>query len=83
VDGDDLVKVFLDMLFVEIAIEFRVVSTMAHVLQLDSSTNEKFSRHLLVKNVVFESNAHMARFVQALAFKIHLEKVLHVDINIP
>jgi len=75
VDGDDLIRVFVAMLMVEVAIELGVVVEWSHVLQLDSTTAKKFSRHLLVKNVVFEDNAACGHFVHSLAFRIHQEKV--------
>uniref|UniRef100_A0A8C9S8I1 DNA-directed primase/polymerase protein n=1 Tax=Scleropages formosus TaxID=113540 RepID=A0A8C9S8I1_SCLFO len=47
---------------------YGVKCSCEHVLNLDSSTNEKFSRHLIfhVPNAVFKDNLHAGRFVHKI-----------------
>lgn len=46
------------------------------VVELDSSTDVKFSRHLIVHNVVFKDTRHAGAFVKYFA-----EEILPVDIS--
>ncbi|TNM85901.1 hypothetical protein fugu_008172 [Takifugu bimaculatus] len=47
---------------------YGITSTTCNVLNLDSSTEEKFSRHLIfnLKNAVFKDNIHVGRFIHAI-----------------
>eukprot|EP01129_Flabellula_baltica_P000571 TRINITY_DN10558_c0_g1_i1.p1 TRINITY_DN10558_c0_g1~~TRINITY_DN10558_c0_g1_i1.p1 ORF type:complete len:450 (+),score=69.60 TRINITY_DN10558_c0_g1_i1:29-1351(+) len=73
-NGDAILRYFLDFLFVEIYKCFQKETNMSHVIILDSSTDKKFSKHLIVKNLVFNSNENAGQFVTYLMRRIKLQK---------
>eukprot|EP00961_Rhodomonas_salina_P080822 1087053-Rhodomonas_salina.1 len=52
------------------------------VLELDSSTHVKFSRHLIVPNVVFLDNNHAGAFVKHLASTLPADVQASIDLGV-
>lgn len=61
VDGPEIVTIFKDLL--KEGIKTMLAAEVEHIVDLDSSTETKFSRHLIVhlRNAVFASNIHAGR----------------------
>lgn len=68
-DGNAMVATWLACVFHALSVQFGALRcTRRHVVDLDSSTEDKFSRHLIVHtpSAVFRSNADVGCFVHGL-----------------
>ena len=50
--------------------EYRIKSSDSDIVDLDSSTPQKFSRHLVFTKAVFKDTLHAGRFVSKLVLKL-------------
>ncbi|DAZ95128.1 TPA: hypothetical protein N0F65_009759 [Lagenidium giganteum] len=70
VDGDALVARLVCLLQVQLFRCYQMAfSKTGHIVQLDSSTDAKFSRHLIIHlpgNVLFKNNLHVGAFVRSM-----------------
>ncbi|KAM6940597.1 DNA-directed primase/polymerase protein [Xenentodon cancila] len=68
VDGKSLVALFIQFVCEKLVDVYGVDCSVKNILNLDSSTEEKFSRHLIfvLQNAVFKDNIHVGRFVHAI-----------------
>ena len=55
---------------------------LGQVLELDSCTSAKFSRHLIVPNAVFRDTRHAGAFVRALAAELPPDAAACVDLGV-
>eukprot|EP01135_Chromosphaera_perkinsii_P002987 Nk52_evm9s232 gene=Nk52_evmTU9s232 len=64
-DGNEMVKVLVDFVCKELMNVFKVSCNRNNVLELDSTTQKKFSRHLVfnIPNIAFADNAVVGSFV--------------------
>jgi hypothetical protein len=62
------------------SLQYNIVFGREHVLELESSTIEKFSRHLIIHlpNAAFETNIHLGRFVSQV---LHHAEVIYWNSN--
>ncbi|NXX88345.1 PRIPO protein, partial [Centropus bengalensis] len=67
-DGKSMVAKLIELVCQRLRELYDVNCSAKDVLNLDSSTDEKFSRHLifLPKNTVFKDNIHVGNFVRAI-----------------
>ncbi|NWR68865.1 PRIPO protein, partial [Centropus unirufus] len=67
-DGKSMVAKLIELVCQRLKELYDVNCSAKDVLNLDSSTDEKFSRHLifLPKNTVFKDNIHVGNFVRAI-----------------
>ncbi|XP_053977911.1 DNA-directed primase/polymerase protein-like isoform X1 [Hylaeus volcanicus] len=67
-DGTSMTKTLIDIFNAYFLMHWALPSNINNVLNLDSSTNEKFSRHIIfnIKNVAFKDNYHVGRFVKSI-----------------
>ncbi|NWH74946.1 PRIPO protein, partial [Piaya cayana] len=67
-DGENMVAKLIELVCQKLKELYDVNSSAKDVLNLDSSTDEKFSRHLifLPQNTVFKDNIHVGNFVRAI-----------------
>ena len=65
-NGTDTLEVFIDLVCFYLIKKFGICCNRGNVIDLDSSTKEKFSRHLIfhIPNVVFCSNVECGNFVR-------------------
>jgi len=74
VDCERLMKNFKDLLVTSVKETFAVDLNDANIVDLDSSTDEKFSRHFIVEDVVFKNNYHVGNFVRNFCSKLEEDK---------
>ncbi|XP_028327775.1 DNA-directed primase/polymerase protein isoform X2 [Gouania willdenowi] len=75
-NGPAMVSLFIQFVCEKLREFYQVRCSAKDVLNLDSSTDEKFSRHLIfiLKNEAFKDNIHVGRFIHAI-----LHPVLNTD----
>lgn len=75
-NGDEMVDLLLSVIFDALHEKYSVEAGHDCVVELDSSTNEKFSRHLIVRlpKVAFKDNSHAGAFVAELCSRINTSK---------
>nr|XP_061791933.1 DNA-directed primase/polymerase protein [Nerophis lumbriciformis] len=68
VDGKKMVSMLIQYVCEKLQEIYSVECTAANVLNLDSSTDDKFSRHLIfnLKNAAFKDNIHVGAFIHAI-----------------
>ena len=61
--------------------EFKILVSRDSVLDLQASTEKKFSRHLifLFKNAAFKNNIHAGRYIYAFSIFVQLPKDLTIQ----
>ncbi|CAM9146110.1 unnamed protein product [Ectocarpus fasciculatus] len=72
-DGEELVRAWINVVAGKLHQEFGVSVGASNVLDLDSSTPKKFSRHLIFHlpgDQLFLDNSHVGRFVNSLAAEL-------------
>lgn len=67
-DGKQMVAILIQYVCQKLGELYRVQCSVRHVLNLDSSTHEKFSRHLVfhLPNVAFRNNIHVGNFIRTI-----------------
>ncbi|XP_029949548.1 DNA-directed primase/polymerase protein-like [Salarias fasciatus] len=77
-DGGAMVSMLIQYVCDKLLEVYGVECSVKNVLNLDSSTEEKFSRHLIfsLQNAAFKDNIHVGRFIHAI-----LKPVLNKDKN--
>eukprot|EP01083_Nonionella_stella_P019002 52845_1 len=73
IDGDDLIVIFKEFLIEYIAKELSINITKSDIIDLNSTTDIKFSRHLIIvfpTNTVFNSNQDCGVFVRTMCDEI-------------
>lgn len=67
-DGKQMVATLIQYVCQKLGELYRVQCSVRHVLNLDSSTHEKFSRHLVfhLPNVAFRNNIHVGNFIRTI-----------------
>ncbi|WAQ97658.1 PRIPO-like protein, partial [Mya arenaria] len=73
-DGDAMVETFIQVICAGLSEEYSLIATRREVLDLDSSTEVKFSRHLIfqLQNAAFKDNIHAGRFVSHILSQVLL-----------
>lgn len=68
-DGQILVDLLFDLVRLELKKRFSIEIQRSNMLELDSTSTEKFSRHVLIRieNVIFENNQIVGEFVSSLS----------------
>lgn len=74
-DGPAMVRSFISFVLARLKRTFSSVATEADVVQLDSSTDSKFSRHLIFRlpRAAWRNNAHAGDFVRDLCLSLEEE----------
>ncbi|KAL4240945.1 hypothetical protein ACF0H5_001728 [Mactra antiquata] len=64
-DGNEMMKIFIKYVCLWIYDVYKIKCNRENILDLDASTEKKFSRHLIfqLKNSCFRNNIHAGRFV--------------------
>ncbi|CAK9824816.1 DNA-directed primase/polymerase protein [Anthophora retusa] len=71
-DGPSMTDTIIDVFSAYLLAYWHVPCNKYNVINLDSSTNEKFSRHLIfnIKDVAFRDNYHVGRLVKSICLDI-------------
>ncbi|XP_022064200.2 DNA-directed primase/polymerase protein [Acanthochromis polyacanthus] len=67
-DGKNMVSLFIQYVCDKLLEVYGIECSAKNVLNLDSSTDDKFSRHLIfsLQNAAFKDNIHVGRFIHAI-----------------
>ncbi|XP_051142454.1 uncharacterized protein LOC127259282 isoform X2 [Andrographis paniculata] len=73
-DGDEMVDLLITVVFDALLEKYSIQGTEDFVVELDSSTEVKFSRHLIIRlpNTAFKDNSHVGAFVAEVCSRVHL-----------
>eukprot|EP01125_Pyxidicula_operculata_P000045 TRINITY_DN1005_c1_g3_i2.p1 TRINITY_DN1005_c1_g3~~TRINITY_DN1005_c1_g3_i2.p1 ORF type:complete len:530 (-),score=143.53 TRINITY_DN1005_c1_g3_i2:21-1610(-) len=66
-NGEEVIELLIDLVLVHIQLFFEIITDRQDIIELDSSSDKKFSRHLIFKKIVFLDNSHCGEFVNDLA----------------
>ncbi|KAL4557033.1 hypothetical protein LXL04_035203 [Taraxacum kok-saghyz] len=72
-NGDEMVDILISITFEALFDKYSIEGDTNWVVELDSSTNDKFSRHLIIRlpGVAFKDNSHVGAFVTEICTRIH------------
>ncbi|KAG9455314.1 hypothetical protein H6P81_008218 [Aristolochia fimbriata] len=71
-DGDEMVDILISVIFTALHEKYSIEAESKWIVELDSSTDEKFSRHLLIRipGAAFKDNSHVGAFVAEICSRI-------------
>ncbi|XP_047971083.1 DNA-directed primase/polymerase protein isoform X3 [Salvia hispanica] len=72
-NGDEMVDLLLIITFDALLEKYSIQGSEDFVIELDSSTQDKFSRHLIIHlpKTAFKDNSHVGSFVAEICSRIH------------
>ncbi|CAH1445525.1 unnamed protein product [Lactuca virosa] len=72
-NGDEMVDLLILVTFEALFEKYSIEGDTNWVVELDSSTKDKFSRHLIIRlpGVAFKDNTHVGAFVTEICSRIH------------
>lgn len=80
IDSASLMQKFKARLISHLKETFGIILTESNILDLDSSTEEKFSRHVIV-DLIFKDNFHVGNYVRAFCSKFQEDKDVRVQVT--
>eukprot|EP00268_Persea_americana_P009195 TRINITY_DN13650_c2_g1_i2.p1 TRINITY_DN13650_c2_g1~~TRINITY_DN13650_c2_g1_i2.p1 ORF type:complete len:630 (-),score=102.26 TRINITY_DN13650_c2_g1_i2:433-2322(-) len=71
-DGAEMVEILISVIFESLHDKYSIHGTYDWIIELDSSTEEKFSRHMTIRipETAFKDNSHAGAFIQELCTRI-------------
>ena len=75
IDGEELLIKLIQNVSSNLYVQYNISSSIEEVLILDSSTEKKFSSHLIFPKIVFENNILCGVFVKNILDKLSKEEV--------
>ncbi|KAL7146256.1 hypothetical protein ABFS83_06G028200 [Erythranthe nasuta] len=71
-NGDEMVDLLINVIFDALLEKYSIRGTEDFIVELDSSTEEKFSRHLIIRlpRTAFKDNSHVGAFVAEICSRI-------------
>ncbi|KAK8714757.1 hypothetical protein V6N13_042106 [Hibiscus sabdariffa] len=71
-DGDEMVDLLIIVILEALLEKYCIIGNQDWVVELDSSTEEKFSRHLIMRipKIAFKDNSHVGAFVTEICSRI-------------
>lgn len=75
-DGDEMVDLLISVILEALLEKYSIHGSEEWVVELDSSTEEKFSRHLIIRipKAAFKDNSHVGAFVTEICSRISCSK---------
>ncbi|KAL5567885.1 hypothetical protein UlMin_024460 [Ulmus minor] len=75
-DGDEMVDLLISVILEALLDKFSIQGCHEWIVELDSSTDVKFSRHLIIRipKTAFKDNSHAGAFVNKICSRISSEK---------
>ncbi|KAI3757674.1 hypothetical protein L6452_05217 [Arctium lappa] len=72
-NGDEMVDLLILITFEALLEKYSIEGNTSWVVELDSSTKDKFSRHLIIclPGIAFKDNTHVGAFVNEICLRIH------------
>ncbi|KAJ1694771.1 hypothetical protein LUZ63_011469 [Rhynchospora breviuscula] len=80
---DEMVDILLSVVFDVLLEKYSIQGNEDWVIELDSSTNGKFSRHLTIRipKIAFKDNSHVGAFVSEVCLRISGNRVVEPKMN--
>ncbi|KAM4068926.1 hypothetical protein ACB094_12G049600 [Castanea mollissima] len=71
-NGDEMVDLLISVIFEALLDKYSIQGNLEWIVELDSSTEEKFSRHLIIRipKTAFKDNSHAGAFVAEICSRI-------------
>ena len=71
-NADEMVDILISITFKLLNDKYKIQGNQDWVLELDSSTEEKFSRHVIIHipNIAFKDNSHVGTFISEVCSRI-------------
>ncbi|KAJ8752941.1 hypothetical protein K2173_008676 [Erythroxylum novogranatense] len=71
-DGDEMVDLLISVVLEALHEKYSIIGNQDWVVELDSSTEEKFSRHLIIRvpKTAFKDNSHAGAFVSEICSRV-------------
>ncbi|KAL8544106.1 hypothetical protein ACS0TY_004592 [Phlomoides rotata] len=71
-NGDEMVDLLINVIFDALLEKYSIQGTEDFIVELDSSTEDKFSRHLIIRlpKTAFKDNSHAGAFVAEICSRI-------------
>nr|XP_043617965.1 DNA-directed primase/polymerase protein [Erigeron canadensis] len=75
-NGDEMVDLLILVIFEALLEKYSIEGDTNWIVELDSSTKDKFSRHLIIRlpGVAFKDNIHVGAFVAEICSRIHIAR---------
>ncbi|KAI8564889.1 hypothetical protein RHMOL_Rhmol03G0217800 [Rhododendron molle] len=75
-DGDEMVDLLITVVFDALSDKYGIQGDHDWIVELDSSTEAKFSRHLIIRlqKTAFKDNSHAGAFIAEICSRINNEK---------
>ncbi|KAG5227418.1 hypothetical protein OIU77_001255 [Salix suchowensis] len=72
-NGDEMVDLLISVILEALFEKYSIQGNQDWIVELESSTAEKFSRHLIIRipNTAFKDNTHAGAFVSEICSRIH------------
>ena len=65
-DGVSFLKSLMDFLIKSVKEKLNLECSKSEIVVLDSTTQEKFSIHLIFPNIIFQDNKHVLQFISEI-----------------
>ncbi|CAN6168018.1 unnamed protein product [Urochloa humidicola] len=82
-DADEMVDILVAVIFSALRDKYSIEAQEEWITELDSSTEEKFSRHLIIRipKIAFKDNSHVGAFVSEVCSQIAAERAANPNLN--
>ncbi|KAJ3678424.1 hypothetical protein LUZ60_002227 [Juncus effusus] len=80
---DEMVDIFIQVIFEALLEKYSVHGSEDWIVELESSTDKKFSRHLIIRipNIAFKDNSHVGAFVSEISSRISNQRERNPELN--
>ncbi|OQU89936.1 hypothetical protein SORBI_3002G297500 [Sorghum bicolor] len=82
-DTDEMVDILIAVVFSALRDKYSIEGHEEWITELDSSTEEKFSRHLIIRipKIAFKDNSHVGAFVCEVCSQIAAQRAANPDLD--
>ncbi|PUZ71969.1 hypothetical protein GQ55_2G356100 [Panicum hallii var. hallii] len=82
-DADEMVDILVAFIFSALRDKYSIEGQEEWITELDSSTEEKFSRHLIIRipKTAFKDNSHVGAFVSEVCSQIAAHRAANPDLD--
>ncbi|KAF8700733.1 hypothetical protein HU200_034086 [Digitaria exilis] len=82
-DADEMVDILVAVVFSALRDKYSIEAQEDWITELDSSTEEKFSRHLIIRipKIAFKDNSHVGAFVSEVCSQIAAERAANPNLD--
>uniref|UniRef100_A0A0D3GQS4 DNA-directed primase/polymerase protein n=1 Tax=Oryza barthii TaxID=65489 RepID=A0A0D3GQS4_9ORYZ len=82
-DADEMVDILVAVTFSALHDKYSIEGQEEWIIELDSSTEEKFSRHLIIRipKTAFKDNSHVGAFISEICSRIASQRAANPNFN--